>query len=182
MNSTSKASLHSITKSNVNLAQNSSHASLFKNQDDYIYDSLGGENGISAAIDKWSDLVLENNLLKPFFSTLDMTKMKALQRRYIMLVLTQHTLPQRDVDVLVKAHSSLELEDAHFDAMKDAYMNAFLATGGSHRIMVELALDRIEKTRDMILGRYKEPAPNVINHHIDVILTSAEMSVIPENF
>lgn len=87
-------------------------------QEDYIYDNLGGEEGICQSVDVWAELVLADDLIGHHFQKVDMVKMKAMQRRYLMLVLTQNTLPARDIEVMKTAHSRLDLKNKDFDRMK----------------------------------------------------------------
>ena len=145
------------SRSNVELdkdATRESISSFAKNPDDYIYENIGGEEGISKAIDNWADLLMKSDSLKSVFENVDFVKMKALQRRFMMLVTTQHKLPVRDIEILMSFHSKLCLTDAHFNEMKDIYTLA-LISAGSMPLVADLALDRIEKTRDYFLGRYE---------------------------
>lgn len=167
-------------------ATRGSISSFSKNPDDYIYENIGGEEGISKAIDNWAELLMKSDSLKSVFDHVDFVVMKALQRRFMMLVTTQHKLPVRDIEILMSFHSKLSLTDAHFNEMKDIYTSA-LITAGSMPLIADLALDRIEKTRDFFLGRYEfdeevidvvqQPIAPPLNYLIHPI---QEMSIIGE--
>jgi hypothetical protein len=164
-----------------------STSSFAKNPDDYIYENIGSEEGVCKAIDHWADLLMKNDLLKSVFENVDMVTMKALQRRYMMLVTTQHKLPVRDIEVLMGFYSKFNLTDAHFDEIKNIYSTA-LIMAGSMPLIADLALDRIEKTRDYYLGRYDchedtnvmAPLPAFTTPSNYLILPIQEMSIIGE--
>ncbi|HEU4543355.1 MAG TPA: group 1 truncated hemoglobin [Jiangellaceae bacterium] len=77
------------------------------------YQRLGAEGGISAAIDKFYELVLEDPSLAPFFTDVDMPA----QKRHMVFFLSAATggpdkYEGRD---MAAAHAGHNITDAHFE-------------------------------------------------------------------
>jgi hemoglobin len=80
-----------------------------------IYDSIGGAPAVAAAVDDFYLRVLGDPRLAPFFSDVDMTKLKAHQRGFIAAAIGgSHIYAGRD---MATAHAGLDITDADFDAV-----------------------------------------------------------------
>jgi hemoglobin len=119
-----------------------------------LYDRLGGEAAIMAAVDIFYARVLADPLTAPFFAELDM---EAQIKKQIAFMATAFGSPEkfkgRD---LRSAHAKLVqekgLDDAHFDAIA-AHLKATLQSMGVDDALIAEALTIVGGTRDEVLGR-----------------------------
>jgi hemoglobin len=118
-----------------------------------LYERLGGENALMAAVELFYAKVLEDELTRPFFAGLDM---EAQTRKQIAFMTWAFGGPAeykgRD---LRAAHSKLlsrGLTEAHFDAVA-RHLTATLTELGVERALVDEALGIVASTRNDVLGR-----------------------------
>lgn len=119
-----------------------------------LYERIGGEAALMAAVDLFYAKVLANDLLRPFFKGLDM---EAQVRKQIAFMSWAMGGPEsykgRD---LTTAHAhlvkNLGLADAHFDAVAGC-LEATLREMGVERGLIDEVLGRIGQTRSDVLGR-----------------------------
>src|SRR5262245_2843917 len=119
-----------------------------------LYERIGGEAALMAAVDLFYTKVLANELTRPFFESLDM---QAQIKKQIAFMSWAFGGPEsykgRD---LTTAHAHLVkakgLSDAHFDAVAVSLEQTLLELG-VERALVDEVLGVVGQTRDSVLGR-----------------------------
>jgi hemoglobin len=119
-----------------------------------LFERIGGEAALMAAVDLFYTKVLANDLTRPFFESLDM---EAQIRKQIAFMTWAFGGPAsykgRD---LTTAHASLVknkgLSDAHFDAVAVS-LEQTLVELGIERGLIDEVLGVVGQTRDSVLGR-----------------------------
>jgi hemoglobin len=119
-----------------------------------LYDRLGGEAAIMAAVDRFYAKVMADELTRPFFAGLDMD---AQIRKQIAFMSWAFGGPERySARSLRAAHAKLVhdrgLGDAHFDAVAK-HLQATLEELGIAPALVQEALSIVAGTRKEVLGR-----------------------------
>jgi hemoglobin len=78
-----------------------------------IYDSIGGADAVSAAVDEFYGRVLADPELKGYFADTDLSRLKAHQRAFIAAAIGgSEVYSGRSMS---EAHSGLEITEPHFD-------------------------------------------------------------------
>jgi hemoglobin len=119
-----------------------------------LYEQLGGEAAVTAAVRVFYQKVLDDDLTRPFFSDLDM---EAQTRKQIAFMTWAFDGPvdYRGRD-LRTAHAALVkrrgLNDSHFDAVA-RHLAATLKELCVPAALREEALRRVDSLRDTVLGR-----------------------------
>lgn len=119
-----------------------------------LYERIGGEAAVMAAVDIFYAKVLANDLLRPFFAGLDM---QAQIRKQIAFMSWAFGGPveYRGRD-LAAAHQQLVrskgLTDIHFDGVAQC-LEQTLAELGVERALIDEVLKLVGSTRDSVLGR-----------------------------
>lgn len=121
-----------------------------------LYERLGGEPALVAAVDLFYAKVIADAALKPFFEGLDL---EAQTRKQLAFMTWAFGGPSeyrgRDLGV---AHSNLVksrgLTDVHFDAVA-THLAATLRELGVDQPLVDEAIGVVATTRDSVLGRAK---------------------------
>jgi hemoglobin len=119
-----------------------------------LYERIGGQAAVTAAVDLFYEKVLADELTRPFFETLDMDQQI---RKQIAFMTRAFSGPDeykgRD---LRKAHAMLVrdkgLGDVHFDAIARHLKTTLEELKVSPELVAE-ALGIIAGTRDEVLGR-----------------------------
>jgi hemoglobin len=119
-----------------------------------LYERLGGETAIMAAVDRFYAKVMADELTRPFFAGLDMD---AQIRKQISFMSWAFGGPERyKARDLRQAHAKLVrdrgLGDAHFEAVA-AHLKATLEELGIEPSLVQEALAIVASTRNDVLGR-----------------------------
>ena len=92
-----------------------------------IYDSIGGEPAVRAAVDDFYSRVLADMRLAPFFAGTDLERLKAHQRAFIAAAIGGPELfGGRD---MVSAHAGLGIGDGDFDAVVGHLVGTLTALG-----------------------------------------------------
>ena len=119
-----------------------------------LYDRIGGQAAVMAAVDLFYRKVLADELTRPFFIALDM---QAQTKKQIAFMTWAFGGPAeyRGRD-LTAAHAKLVknqgLGDAHFDAVAK-HLDATLRELGVDEGMIQEALTIVGGTRNQVLGR-----------------------------
>ncbi len=80
-----------------------------------LYEDLGGEAAVDAAVDLFYDKVLADARINEFFKHTDMTRQKRMQKQFLTLAFGG---PNNYSGAgMRKAHEGLALNDGHFDAV-----------------------------------------------------------------
>ena len=119
-----------------------------------LYDKLGGEAAVAAAVDIFYDKVIADEHTRPFFESIDM-KMQIKKQRAFMTVAFGGPDEYRGRD-LRAAHAGLVrdkgLSDSHFDAVA-AHLKATLEELSVPASLIDEALSIVAGTRNEVLGR-----------------------------
>jgi hemoglobin len=117
-----------------------------------LYERIGGEAAILAAVDLFYERVLADPLTQPFFAGLDMSAQARKQTAFMAWALGGPTVYRgRD---LRAAHAPLVrkgLNQQHFDAIA-GHLRATLEEMGVEPALVAEALATVAGTRDQVLG------------------------------
>ena len=119
-----------------------------------LYERLGGEAAIMAAVDLFYAKVIADDLLKPYFARLDMTSQSRKQVAFMTWAFGGPSgIQGRD---LRTAHASLVkdqgLADMHFDAVAK-YLASTLKELGVADALIQEAVAIVAGTRAQVLGR-----------------------------
>lgn len=119
-----------------------------------LYERVGGEAALMAAVDLFYAKVLANDLLRPFFEQLDMESQIRKQISFMSWALGgPESYKGRD---LTSAHAHLVrakgLGDVHFDAVAVSLEETLLELG-VERSLVNEVLAVVDRTRGSVLGR-----------------------------
>ena len=119
-----------------------------------LYERIGGEAALMAAVDLFYAKVLANEVTRPFFEELDMQAQIRKQISFMSWALGgPESYKGRD---LTTAHAQLVkakgLSDVHFDAVA-ASLEATLVELGVDRPLVDEVLGIVGQTRSSVLGR-----------------------------
>jgi hemoglobin len=115
-----------------------------------LYERIGGEEAIMAAVDIFYDKVLADDRTRRFFDGIDMA---AQSRKQVAFMTWAFDGPKqyRGRD-LREAHKDLNLDDGHFDAVAE-HLQATLEELGVGAELVKEVLEVIEGTRRAVLNR-----------------------------
>jgi len=118
-----------------------------------LYERIGGQLAVTAAVEKFYDRVLADDRIRQFFDGVDMKLQKGKQRAFLTMVFggpTNYTgLDMRE------AHAHLVergLNDTHFDAVVENLASTLTELGVSQEDIGEVA-GIAESVRDDVLGR-----------------------------
>lgn len=124
------------------------------NQSPSLYERLGGEAAIMAAVDLFYEKVLADELTRPFFDELDM---ESQSRKQVAFMAWAFGGPSEFKGRnLRSAHAQLVqkkgLSDAHFDAVA-GHLQSTLRELGVADDLIQEALAIVGSTRSQVLGR-----------------------------
>lgn len=123
-----------------------------------LYDRLGGEAAVTAAVDLFYQKVLADDRIAHFFEGIPMARLKGHQRSFLTVAFGG---PNRySGRTLEAAHARLVdrgLTDAHFDAVLED-LGATLAELGVPTDLIAEAAAVAETTRPAVLGRTEAAA------------------------
>lgn len=119
-----------------------------------LYEQLGGEAAIDAAVDKFYEKVLADDRIKGFFEGIDMEKQHRKQKNFLTFAFGG---PNNYTDRgMAAAHRKLVeeqgLNDSHFDAVVEN-LGATLQDLGVADELIKEAAGIAESVRDAVLGR-----------------------------
>ncbi len=118
-----------------------------------LYDRLGGEAAVDAAVDIFYRKVLADPSISDFFDTTDMDEQRAKQKAFLSMAFGgPDEYSGKD---LREAHAALVekgLNDAHFDAVA-GHLDATLKELGVADDLIGEVMTIAASTRDDVLGR-----------------------------
>jgi len=118
-----------------------------------LYEAIGGGSRISAAVALFYRKVLADSALKGFFTHADMNGLQAKQAMFLsMLIGGEQRYTGRDIREAHAASRIQGLTDAHFDSLM-GHFRAALEEIGVESVAVAQIMERLETTRDSVLGR-----------------------------
>ncbi len=123
-----------------------------------LYERIGGEPALMAAVDLFYTKVLENELTRPFFSALSMDAQIKKQIAFMTWAFGgPESYKGRD---LAAAHANLVknrgLDDRHFDAVVGSLEQALVELE-IQRDLIDEVLVVVGTTRQAVLGRRQDP-------------------------
>jgi hemoglobin len=116
-----------------------------------LYERLGKEAAVDAAVDAFYKLVLEDDLVKGFFKNTNMKIQATKQKQFFNHVLGGKNYYGKDMRT---AHKGMGLTDAHFDRIAQLLAQALASLGVKDKEIQEV-LAIVETTRDDCLDRPK---------------------------
>lgn len=112
-----------------------------------LYDKLGGKQSIEQVVDDFYKLVLADDTVSHFFSHTDMEKQRRHQTAFISFALGG---PQYTGRSMEKAHSGLNLQPEHFDAIA-THLNEALSMHHVPQEDINTVLDRVSTLKEAVL-------------------------------
>lgn len=117
-----------------------------------LYERLGGEPAIDAAVDLFYDKVLADSRINHFFSDTDMARQRGHQKRFLSYAFGG--MPNYSGKGMRVAHAplveKLGLDDTHFDAVVENLAASLTELGVSNELIGEVATVA-ESIRDDVL-------------------------------
>ncbi len=118
-----------------------------------LYEKIGGEAAVDAAVDLFYRKVLADTRINQFFTTTDMARQHTKQKAFLTMALGgPHSYTGKDMRA---AHAHLVvngLNDSHFDAVME-HLGATLTELGVPAELIGQAAAIAESTRKDVLGR-----------------------------
>ena len=118
-----------------------------------LYDRLGGEAALSAAVESFYQKVISDEKINSFFEGVDMTKQMRKMKSFLSYAFGANT-PFNGA-TMREAHIRLVeqgLNDTHFDAVKD-HLQTTLNELGVDQGLVDEVLGITESTRNDVLNK-----------------------------
>lgn len=102
-----------------------------------LYDRIGGEGAVTVAVEKFYVRVLADPMLAPFFTSVDMPRLKRHQFAFLSQALGG---PKQYAGAsMAMAHARLRIERRHFDAVATHLVETLRALGVTEEIIGEVA-------------------------------------------
>jgi len=118
-----------------------------------VYEQLGGDAAINAAVDVFYRRVLADAYIKRFFEGVDMSRQAAKQKAFLTMVFGgPNNYTGRDMREGHKHLVKMGLDDTHFDHVL-AHLRSTLAELGVGEDGVQEVIGLAETTRDDVLDR-----------------------------
>jgi truncated hemoglobin YjbI len=115
-----------------------------------LYERLGGEAAVDAAVDKFYDRVLADDRINHFFEGIDMVAQANKQKAFLTMVFGgPNNYTGKDMRA---GHAHLGLTDEHFDAVVENLGATLKDLGVPDTDIAEVAA-LVETTRDDVLNR-----------------------------
>ncbi len=106
-----------------------------------LYEKLGGEAAIDAAVDKFYDKVLADDRIKHFFAATDMPKQRKMQKAFLTVAFGgPNNYSGRGLRLAHKKAVAAGLADNHFDAVVENLAATLQELGVSEADITEVAV------------------------------------------
>ena len=119
-----------------------------------LFEKLGGKDAVNAAVDKFYEKVLSDDLLKPFFDDVDMGRQRASQKAFLTYAFGG--APNYSGKSMRDAHKRLVeekgLSDEHFDKVA-GHLQATLEELGVPADLIGEVMTIAASTREDVLNR-----------------------------
>lgn len=115
-----------------------------------LFQQLGGNDAINAAVDIFYDKLLADDCIKHFFDGVDMNNQRAKQR--IFLAFAFGGPVNYDGKGMREAHKHLSLNDTHFDAVVEHLVATLQELNVAPELIAQVGAIA-ESTRDDVLNR-----------------------------
>lgn len=113
-----------------------------------VFEQLGGEPAIAAAVDAFYDRMLDDPLIAPWFDGMDMANLKAHQRAYLAVALGGPE--EYDGRSMRNAHAGLRITDEAYSRTIQ-HLSEALAEIGAEPALVRTVARRMELMRAAIV-------------------------------
>lgn len=118
-----------------------------------LYEQLGGEAAVDAAVDIFYRKVLSDDRISSFFDTVDMTKQAAKQKAFLTMAFGgPNSYTGKDLRTghanMVKAG----LNDTHFDAVAENLVSTLQELNVADNLIAQVG-EIVESTRNDVLGK-----------------------------
>ncbi len=118
-----------------------------------LFEQLGGEAAVNAAVDIFYKRVLSDAYVNRFFEGVDMTKQAAKQKAFLTMVFGgPNNYTGKDMREGHKHLVKQGLNDSHFEHIL-AHLRSTLAELGVSGDLIKQVIDLAETTRDDVLDR-----------------------------
>jgi len=118
-----------------------------------VYEQLGGEAAINAAVDVFYRKVLGDHYVNRFFAGVDMEKQAAKQKGFLTMVTGgPNSYTGKDMREGHRHLVKMGLNDAHFDHIL-CHLRSTLAELGVAQDLIDTVISVAESTRDDVLDR-----------------------------
>ena len=117
---------------------------------DSLYDRLGGQAAVDAAVDLFYTKVLADERINHFFANIDMERQHLKQKAFMTFAFGGS--PNYSYKGMREGHKHLDLTDAHFDAVAEN-LQATLEELGVAADLVQEVMTLVGSTRDDVLNR-----------------------------
>jgi len=121
-----------------------------------IYEELGGNTGIKAAVTVFYHRVLADELLAPWFEGIDLARLRSHQRAFLAAALGGPDLfAGRD---LLGAHRGMAITDEAFDALLEHLAESLHDLGVRDELVAEVRA-RVDGMRAQVVSPASSPTP-----------------------
>ncbi|KAJ3317364.1 hypothetical protein HDV06_001676 [Boothiomyces sp. JEL0866] len=117
-----------------------------------IHTKIGGDKGLDEIIEKFYDLVLQDDFLAPYFVRMNISQQKRVMKSYMNYLFLGTPYNAKKMKT---AHSKLQLNDSHFNKVKELLFMSMEQLNVDHE-SIDQFLIICEKTRSDVLG-YNDP-------------------------
>lgn len=105
-----------------------------------LYERIGGQNAVNAAVDVFYRKVLADNRVNQFFNDIDMDRQMAKQKNFLTLAFGG---PNNYTDKNMReGHQNLNLQDEHFDVIVSHLGNTLQELGVKNEDIEEVKKNR----------------------------------------
>lgn len=113
-----------------------------------LYDRIGGQPAVSAAVERFYFRVLGDPILAPFFKDANMTRLKAHQLAFLSQALGG---PRHYTGTAMsKAHARLQIEQRHFDAVADHLVETLRELGVGEDMVAQVVETVAPLAKDVV--------------------------------
>lgn len=134
-------------------AQEACRAKFKEARDNSLYQKLGGQPAIDAAVEAFYVKVLADPRVKDFFTDVNMTRQRKRQKEFLSTALGS-PVPWTGKDMR-KAHEDLTLTEAHFNAIAENLV-ATLKDLKISQDLIDQVIAIVATTKDDVLNRPKK--------------------------
>ena len=113
-----------------------------------LYTQIGGEPAVDATVEEFYKRVLADPILSPFFTKVDMTHQRKMQKMFMNHVFGGKQYSGKGMRA---AHAKLELEEIHFTLVAKHLTDALLFLGVAKEL-VDQVMATVASTHDDVMG------------------------------
>ena len=113
-----------------------------------IYERIGGEPAVEAAVDVFYRKVLNDSRISQFFDTVDMDRQRAKQKAFLTFAFGgPNAYAGKDMRA---AHAKMQLTEAHFDAVMENLGATLIELGVPNDLIAEAAAVAVSVKNDVL--------------------------------